>query len=210
MASQVICGFVGRECAKRNSVAASVTEHSDQLLIAQVVQGDEAAYRQLVERHSKALHAFVYRLLANAAETEEVTQETFLRLWKNAETFGGRSKLKTWLYRIAHNLAIDRLRKRREVGLGDDVDTLPASSRAGRVLAREHQSSAIALAVVRGMAQLPDRQRAALSLVHYDEMSHLEASDVLGVSVRALESLIARGRNNLRSYLSEFKPQRGK
>lgn len=187
----------------------NVADLSDQQLLSQVVQGNEGAYRQLVERHAAPLHAFVHRLLANAAEAEEVTQETFLRLWKRADTFGGRSTAKTWLFRIAHNLAIDRIRRRREVNLGNDVDMLPASSRSGRALERNAQATAMARAVAAGMAQLPDRQRAALSLVHYSEMSSQEASHVLGVSVRALESLVARGRKALRVHLSEFKPQRG-
>lgn len=186
-------------------MVADVTEQGEAQLLSQVVQGDAGAFRLLVERHSAALHAFVFRLLANAAESEEVTQETFLRLWKNAETFGGRSTLKTWLYRIAHNLAIDRLRRRRDVGLGSNVELLPASSCSGQGLERERQVREIAQAVVLGMAKLPERQRAALSLVHYNEMSHREASEVLGVSVRALESLIARGRENLKVHLSPFK-----
>ena len=83
-------------------------------LIELVASGDVRAYRQLVDRHLRGIHAFAHRMLGSRAEAEEVSQETFLRLWEHAGRYVPSAKPSTWIYRIAHNLCIDRLRRRRE------------------------------------------------------------------------------------------------
>jgi len=172
----------------------------DAALMEQVAQGDAAAYRTLVERHLRGLHGFTYRMLGSRAEAEEVCQETFLRLWKEASRYVARAKPSTWLYRIAHNLAVDRLRRRRETISSGDIEELPGSERPSAGL----QDKQLSEAVQGALATLPERQRAALVLVHYQGMSNAEAAVVLGVNVRALESLLARGRRELRERLAQF------
>jgi RNA polymerase sigma-70 factor (ECF subfamily) len=172
---------------------------NDAELMERIAGGDPGAYRELVERHLRGVHAFVYRMLGNRAEAEEVCQESFLRLWKQASTYVPRAKPTTWLYRIAHNLAIDQLRRRRR-DVGEGIDELPASGRPSLHL----HDKQVAEAVQRALDELPERQRAAIGLVHYQGMSNAEAAEVLGVKLRALESLLARGRRLLRERLSEF------
>src|SRR6187402_2162389 len=91
-----------------SGVSAALT---DLELFERVQSGDPRAYRELVERHVRGVHAFVYRILGSRAEAEEVCQESFLRLWQQANTYVARAKPSTWLYRVAHNLAVDRLRR---------------------------------------------------------------------------------------------------
>jgi RNA polymerase sigma-70 factor (ECF subfamily) len=144
-------------------------------------------------------------MLGSRAEAEEVCQESFLRLWKQASSYVARAKPSTWLYRIAHNLAIDRLRRRREGQhpLGTGIEELPDSGRPSLHL---HQKQ-VAEAVERALSELPPRQRAAISLVHYQGMSSAEAAQVLGIRLRALESLLARGRQKLREQLAAFQSE---
>lgn len=178
-----------------------VSVQSDQELIERVQSGDPRAYRELVERHVRGIHAFVYRMLGSRAEAEEVCQESFLRLWKQADTFVARAKPSTWLYRVAHNLAIDRLRRRREASHPLGIEEVAGTDRPS-VHVYEKQ---VAEAVESALAGLPERQRAAISLVHYQGLSDAEAAEVLGIKVRALESLLARGRKQLRQRLEAFR-----
>jgi RNA polymerase sigma-70 factor (ECF subfamily) len=171
-------------------------------LIELVAGGDVRAYRQLVDRHLRGIHAFAYRMLGSRAEAEEVCQETFLRLWEHAGRYVPSAKPSTWIYRIAHNLSIDRLRRRRETSSGVAPDELPASERpSGLFLERQ-----VADAVQRALSELPERQRAAMGLVHYQGLSNAEAAEVLGVGVRALESLLARARRQLKESLAALAP----
>lgn len=194
-----------QEPARSATVATVSAELTDLELFERVQSGDPRAYRELVERHVRGIHAFVYRMLGSRAEAEEVCQESFLRLWQRADTFVARAKPSTWLYRVAHNLAIDRLRRRREASHPGGIEEAPASERTS-VLVYDKQ---VALAVERALGELPERQRAAISLVHYQGLSNVEAAEVLGVNVRALESLLARGRGQLRERLKDLRAAEG-
>jgi RNA polymerase sigma-70 factor (ECF subfamily) len=165
-------------------------------LMRRVKDQDVAAYRELVEAHLPRVARFAERFLGNKAEAEDVAQETFLKLWTAASTFTPQqARPSTWLFRIAHNLCIDRWRKRR-------VETaLPETSGSDRpsgLFARKQTSEAVA----RALGELPERQRAAITLVHYEGMAAAEAAGVLEISVEALESLLSRARRTLRERLS--------
>ena len=186
---------------RREKPAVDATTNEVQL-IELVAGGDVRAYRQLVDRHLRGIHAFAYRMLGSRAEAEEICQETFLRLWEHAGRYVPSAKPSTWIYRIAHNLSIDRLRRRREPSSGVRPDELPGSERpSGLFLERQ-----VADAVQKALSELPERQRAAMGLVHYQGLSNAEAAEVLGVGVRALESLLARARRQLRESLAALAP----
>jgi RNA polymerase sigma-70 factor (ECF subfamily) len=135
-------------------------------------------------------------MLGNTQEAEDVSQEAFLRLWQHAPDWEPRAKLSTWLFRVAHNLAIDRLRQRRPVDT--DVDVATDSARPSRVLDRRRTAERVRAA----LALLPDRQRSALLMSHYEGLSNPEIADILGVSVESVESLSSRARRTLRQHLS--------
>jgi len=160
--------------------------------------GDAAACSVLVERHLPPIVAFAARMLADRAEAEDVAQETFLRLWRHAGAWRPRARLSTWLHRVAYNLCIDRLRRARPAPLDEAHDPPDPAPDAAAGLARQQTAAIIAAA----LAALPERQRAAIALVHYQELGGSEAAEVLGVGVRALESLLARGRRTLRAELA--------
>jgi RNA polymerase sigma-70 factor (ECF subfamily) len=166
-------------------------------LIQAAVRGDGESARQIVYQHLGAITRFAFRMLGDAAEAEDVAQETFLRLWRDLPRWEPRAKLATWLHRVAHNLCIDRMRGRRTVSLDTAQDQEDPHSSAVAQL-EDHQRT---LLVAAAHAALPERQRAAIALVYHEGMSNRDAAEVLGVEVDALESLLARGRQNLRKQL---------
>ena len=168
-------------------------------LLRRVAAGDEAAMRALVAAKLTRLLALAQRMLGDRAEAEDVAQETFVRIWKQAGRWQtGRAKFDTWAHRVALNLCYDRLRKRRDViadELPEQVDPGPLPD-AG-LSAEDSDARRVELA----LQNLAPRQREAIILVYYQELSNREAASVMSISVDALESLLSRGRRMLQSLL---------
>ena len=168
-------------------------------LIGRSVGGDESAYELLVEQHLPSLSSYVMRMMANAAEADDIIQETFIRLWTDGYKYKPRSaKLTTWLHNIAHNLCIDYFRKHNrliaEEGEQPDAAVIgPEENYIRHSLGRHIQGA---------MMAIPERQRSAIIMCHYQGLSNRDAASVIGVSVEALESLMARGRKKLRNILT--------
>lgn len=169
-----------------------------------VGQGDAVSYRILADEHLRSIMNYAYRLLSDRTEAEDVAQETFLRLWTHANDWQPQSRLSAWLHRVAHNLCIDRLRRHREQ-VADQVERVRATDRPSSLVARKQ----LAEFVEDAMAALPERQRAAISLVHYQGLSNIEAAQVMDISIDALESLLARARGTLRKSLVDMKEING-
>lgn len=177
----------------------TVPNPSDEALMLRVGKGDGAACRLLVDRHLPPLVAFSRRLLGNQADAEDVAQDVFLRVWAKARDWTpGDAKLSTWLHQVALNLCRDRLRRRRPSATLDDVPEPadPAPSAADRI-----QTDQVGRRVNQALGRLPDRQREAIVLCHFQGLSNREAAQLLGISIEALESLLARGRRTLHKAL---------
>jgi len=172
---------------------------ADRDLLADVRGGDQAAFRTLVARHLPRMMSLARRLLGSDAEAEDVAQDAALRLWRNAAKVEvGEAGLGGWLYRVTSNLALDRLRSRRKED-PDALEVLSVAPQQQRGLVERDLS----LRVDAALQALPDRQRAALVLCHYEELSMAEAGEILEISAEAVESLLARGRRALRVALAD-------
>ncbi len=151
--------------------------------------------------HLPRLVAVARRMLGEQAEAEDVAQEVFLRVCREAPRWKpGGAKFATWMHRVALNLCYDRLRRKREVPDPDaGVDVADAAPNAGEAWLALQRAAKVQSA----MSALPERQRAAIALCHFEEMSNIEAAAALEISVEALESLLARGRRALRTALQD-------
>lgn len=170
----------------------------DAELIARVGRGDAAATRAMVHAKLPRVLALARRMLGDAVEAEDVSQEAFVRVWRHAARWRpGAARFDTWLYTVTLNLCRDRLRRRRPSGPVPQEIADPAPSPIAHLT-----EAAQSQAVERAVSSLPERQRDAILLVHYQDLSNIEAAAVLGVSVEALESLLARGRRSLRAIFA--------
>jgi len=174
-------------------------EATDEALFQRVAEGDARAYRGLVDRHAAPQFRYARRLLGNGDDAQEVVQEAFLRVWREAGRWRpGQAKFTTWLYRVVTNLCIDRKRRWRVLFTDqppERADEGPAAD--GRMMAAEQ-----AAALQGCLDALAPRQRSAILLCYFEEMSNREAAEVMGLSVDALESLLTRGRQRLRELLA--------
>lgn len=178
-------------------------EESDEALIERFAAGDQSAARALTMRLSPHVLGLATRMLKDDAEAEDVTQEAMMRLWKTAADWrSGEAKVSTWLHRVATNLCIDRLRKRRRDGPPlDDVAEPPDPdpSAEKRLIAADRASAVTAV-----LNALPDRQQMAIRLRHFEGLSNPDIASALDVSVEAVESLLSRARRTLTAQLAEL------
>lgn len=183
--------------------AAQSINPADEALIKSVAEGDREAFRLLSERYMGMIYAIAFRMYPSRADAEDLTQESLLRLWDKAAQWSpdGGAVVKSWIYRMVYNLCIDHKRKdkrRRTQGLGTD---LMADEQTDKAI-RDKQCACLVAAAIE---DLPRRQRAALTLCHYQELSNADAARIMGVSVKALESLLVRARRTLKDKLSPYK-----
>jgi RNA polymerase sigma-70 factor, ECF subfamily len=183
------------EEARRQALAA------DAALARAIAAGHQSAFVALLDKESPRLLRFTRSLIGDGAEAEDVVQEALLALWRAAPGWRPEALLTTWLHRVCYTRSIDRLRRRRDMA---DLDALEDGTGAqtegpdGGIAARERVRS-----LHQALAQLPPRQRTAITLFHLQELSQRDAAAVMEVSEEALESLLARGRRRLRELLSE-------
>lgn len=174
------------------------SRETDEALLARIARNDGAAVREMVGRKLPRILAVAVRILGDRVEAEDIAQETFLRIWRLAPRWeSGRARFDTWLYGVALNLCRDRLRRRREVYIAEPPETADPGPPPDHAL----QEGDTIRTVEAALAMLPERQREALVLQYYEELSNTEAAAAMGVSIEALESLLARGRRNLRAFL---------
>ncbi|KQM70802.1 RNA polymerase sigma factor [Sphingomonas sp. Leaf20] len=171
----------------------------DTTLVERVGRGEPAAARMLVASKLPRILGLATRMLRNTTEAEDVAQEAFVRVWNHARAWQpGRARFDTWLHVVVLNLCRDRLRRRREVTTDTLPETIdPAPDAEATLLAAERGRD-----VAAAIAALPERQREAILLVHYQDLSGAQAALALDISVEALESLLARGRRTLRARLA--------
>lgn len=170
----------------------------DRDLVAQAKAGDLAAFDELVRRHAARLFRYVHHNLHDYASAEELTQDAFVRAWNGLAGFRGDAGFRTWLYRIATNLCINRVKRRRPTA--ELPDDLAADSRAEPD--EQHRSRVREQVVACALDRLPPDQRAALVLSVYENLSQIEIAEVMGRSVASVNSLSYRARLALRELLA--------
>lgn len=178
-------------------------------LMKRVGEGDHQAFKHLVERHQNAVIGTVAKMLGNPSEAEDIAQQVFLRIWRNAKRYRPDAKFTTYLFTITRNLVFNETRRRgrkKEVSADEReershqlIEADPARQPDAELLQAELQ-----LAVDAAIAALPEAQRMAVVLRRYEQLSYEEIADVLGLSVSAVKSLLFRARTTLREALGGY------
>ncbi len=182
------------------------TSLSDNALLVAYANGTQEAARVLTERLTAKVFAQAYHMLRNRADAEDVTQEAFVRLWRIApEWKQDQAQVTTWLYRVVANLCTDRLRKMRMAAPDEAQEPADPNPSAGRRLQEQTRVDAL----YRALDDLPDRQRQAVSMRHLDGLANPEIASEMQLSVEAVESLIARGKQKLKALLKNRKSALG-
>jgi RNA polymerase sigma-70 factor (ECF subfamily) len=188
---------------------------SDSMAVERTLAGDRDAYRVLVERHSRTVYRMAYRMMGNAHDAEEVVQESFLRAYQKLKQFAGNANFGTWVYRIAANYAIDRLRQRnideaRREGPSkpgeDSLEVDPLSQLRDMSPSPERLAGSAQLAdrMKAALAELSPAERTAIVMRHWDGCGIEEIAVVLRSNSNATKNTVFRAVQKLRRALTPF------
>lgn len=188
----------GTSGAGTSGTGGGIDALSDEALMVRAGAGDQAAFAVLARRQMPRLVALGTRLLGDRTAAEDTAQEALLRAWRHAAAYDpARARVTTWLHRITVNLVVDRCRATRQPPVALDEDLRDDRPLAPALIERRQRYGRL----VDGIAAMPDRQRAALLLTYREELPGADAAARLGISTRALEGLLRRGRHFLRDWL---------
>jgi RNA polymerase sigma-70 factor (ECF subfamily) len=179
-------------------------------LIEQLKQGDETAFKTIVEQWKDMVHNTILGIVQNETEAEDLAQDVFIKVFEKISTFKGDSKFSTWLYRIATTTALDHLRsKKRKKRFGflqslgggnDEKESIPDFHHPGVSLDNKERAAVLFKAI----DSLPENQKTAYTLHKLEGLSYRDVSEVLNTTVSAVESLMSRANQNLRKELEEY------
>ena len=171
--------------------------------MARIREGDMDAFRVLVETHQARVIGTISKMLGSDAESEDLAQQVFIRVWKSAPRYRPTAKFTTWLFRITRNLVFNELRRRRHfVDQTEEISeaTERAEKEPDQVLLEEE----LQLAIQDAINRLPESQRMAIILRRYEEMPYEEIAKVMGTTVPAVKSILFRARAELRQRLAKY------
>lgn len=183
-------------------MAADWADKQDDELLARIQDGDGQAFAVLVERHTERFYRLAFRYLQNKEAAEDVMQDAFVKLWESPAVWQPErnSKFTTWFYRVVVNLCLDALKKKRAERLDDDSLVADDSKPVEEMMIGEQRQKMIE----KEIAALPMRQRTALNLCFDQGLTNQEAAEVMGINLKALQSLIMRGKTTLKERMKAY------
>jgi RNA polymerase sigma-70 factor (ECF subfamily) len=192
---------------------AQESHHIEWELMRLTAEGDMTAFKELVDKYQRAVINLAYRFLGSREEAEDIAQEVFLKVYKAAKRYKPEARFATWLFRITNNTCLNELRQRKrkqEISLEPSSDhsekdftmdvPAPEETRPDIQLEREERNQIIQ----KSLETLPPNQRMAFILKRFEGLSYQEIAEVLNTSVSAVESLLFRAKQNLRTVLSPY------
>lgn len=193
--------------APKQRRALTMSGPSDTDLIKRIASQDQTAVEVLYGRYQVRVFRFILRLVKSEAVAEELTNEVFMEVWRNASRFEGRSSLSSWILGIAHNRSISSLRKRRESEMDDDAaGAIPDDADSPEVVAQKTDKGALLRAC---MERLSDEHKTIIDLVYYHEMSIAEVSETVGIPQNTVKTRMFYARKKLSEFLMEAGVDRG-
>ena len=179
--------------------------------IKQVLKGDQNAFADIVSLYQHKLYQVCYRMLANKQESEDIAQEAFVRAYMNLHTFDQKRKFATWLYRIATNLCIDRIRKKKpdyyldaEVAGTEGLDMYSQIAADDQLPEEQVEQMELQDRIQYEIGCLPDKYRSVIVLKYIEELSLQEISEILDMPLGTVKTRIHRGREALRKQLNNL------
>ena len=179
-------------------------------LISRLKLGEEPAFKILVETYQNRVYSSVLNILQNAVEAEDAAQETFIKIYESINSFKEESTLATWIYRIAIRKALEKIRmkKNRERlhsilpwWMPIEVKSLDAAYLNPGIKIEHKEKATI---ILKAISELPNNQRIAFTLIRVQGMKHEEASEIMQISIKAIESLLSRAKENLKKKLKHY------
>jgi RNA polymerase sigma-70 factor (ECF subfamily) len=188
----------------------------DSILVARVMRGDETAFSTLVRRYEAKLIVYLTQIVSVQEEARDLVQEAFIRVWRNLDQYDSRFRFSTWLFRIAHNLAIDHLRRRRQPVIslergeddeGDEMRIDPPDLRRGPL--GDLANRELAEALRREIAKLPTSYRELVVLRHLVGLAYNEIAELKSLPLGTVKNKLFRAHSVLRESLGEYLGQVG-
>jgi RNA polymerase sigma-70 factor (ECF subfamily) len=177
----------------------------DAAAIARAVAGEEDGFRELVDRHSRAIYQLAYRITGRAEDAEDVVQDTFIKAFRQLGNFEARSSVGTWLHRIGANCAIDLVRRRRPFEVAEAPDVMDQrTASAGPSQADLVESARIQQRIEETMAELSAKERAAFVMRHFQDSSIDDIAGTLGLNTSAAKHAVFRAVRKMRANLRIF------
>lgn len=183
-------------------MAAGWLERDDHELLAGIRDGSHDAFGVLVRRHTERFYRLAYRYLQNKEAAEDIVQDAFLKLWEDPARWQPERNVKftTWFYRIVVNLCLDWQKKKRPLELDEEAELADDREALEEAAIRAQEQKRLE----KEIAALPERQRMALNLCFDEGLSNQEAADVMGLSLKALQSLIMRAKTTLKERMKAY------
>ena len=184
------------------NMAIKLLHLDDESLISQIQEESREAFATLVNRHSNRFYRIAYRLVSSKDDAEDIVQDAFLKLWNRPNLWdpGRGTKFTTWFYRAVINLCLDHRKKKKLVNLSEGIEFTDEKPGAD-ILFDLHQKQAL---LERLICELPERQQLAINLCFYEGLSNNEAAQIIGVRVKALQSLIMRAKTTLKYKVERY------
>lgn len=183
-------------------MAEAWSERSDGDLLLHIQEGSHHAFAVLVRRHSRRFYSLAYRYLNSRELAEDMVQEAFLKLWERPGMWDSsrNNAFTTWFYRIIVNLCLDNIKKKKPLALSEDFQVVDVEKAQDQKMIEQQQNKVLEQEIL----NLPERQRTALNLCFYEELSNKEAAEIMGVNLKALQSLLMRAKENLRAKMGNY------
>jgi RNA polymerase sigma-70 factor (ECF subfamily) len=180
-------------------MAAGWPEKDDQELLALVQEGSQPAFAELVRRHTDRFYRLAYRYVQSRETAEDIVQDAFVKLWEDPGKWqpGRNTRFTTWFYRIVVNLCLDWQKKKRPLPLDEKMPLIDERETADEAMIKIQEQRLLE----KEIAALPERQRTALNLCFDEGLSNQQAAEVMGVNLKALQSLIMRAKTTLRERM---------
>jgi len=188
-----------------------MTTNDDQKLIESIKNGDTRAYAQLVDRYKDLVYTLALRMLKHREEAEEVAQDTFIKVFKSLSKFKGDSKFSTWIYKVAYNTCLDRIKKNKkhlnDVAIDEfTFNKLDVIDNALENLIKEEKS----VLIKKCINKLPEDSSALLTLFYFEELSLDEISKIINIEANTVKVKLFRARKKLAVILEQYlQPQKG-